>query len=1081
MLSRPIGGAILTALLVSTGLPVGAQTSVFDAPGSETAAGNFYQAGELGAAVDAPAVSESREPIDQSLPATEAVTRDTGTVSTAGFINFGYLQNNNVTPYLHYEALTHIAPPFVNFDTNGNLTNPGTFTSRDVNLRVGGSADRAGTKIIMCVRNNGFNEAILASVMQSPAKQDTLVAAVAQLVKNDPYCQGVNFDFEFQWTGATRDGITQFLQKMRAALPQPYEVSVYVHAIYSSTYWNVPAIINNVDYLLYSTYDWATGNTAHAPSDFNNCVPHIVTYLNAGVPPEKLVLTWASYGRRWTGVTAYNQNNGGAGDDSMGFFNGLYDTTLRQSNGGPFTSNYVTGDEIGWYTYSSGATNYVTVRETPESIEYKISSALSFPGNNGQHAGVRLGGVGWWSLMWVSDYYNGFQMYDPLANAAVSRAPYYRHIDLLAQEILKNPAQESFVLESFENTNSHWRDPNEAPSTSGDTDNNSSFARVAAPAGAGRPAGTVNAGRLVFDFESGSGNRVFLRHELLNNDVETAVTDKNAALALISKNSRIRGSYYVASSYTGRNLRLALVDSQGEVEVSQPTALPATAGWHTFEWDINDPAQAVGWTTGEVALRNGDGVVETAGPGARDISFAGFIVEGGGAGSGTIYFDDVTYEDHAPQDKKYVINEFRYADSGAEFVEISGPAGPFPGDMQLISYNSADGSVFKSTPLSSYSIPASGLFVVGDTGVPGASGSTGVRPASWTGDDIPNTAPSGLQLYGSSSGYVYDSVVYRAHGGIQDLARTSTRRVAKEGPGWTGETGNGTAGNGQILTMGRMPDGADTNWNEADLSLMPPTPGQPNGASGLMGETINFSSVPPAAFQTYQSLKLVNPTGAGLSASSPGDTSVLRCVDTAGGGVVAYFGDALMGTGTGLEVSGKLFIPAVSHPAQAVAIGFCGTQGSTFFSASPAGNGYENGYWLIYENSTNDLADGQSNHPQQFEFLMASNNRQDSEIARPLGLRKTAAQVSAATGTWANFRLRIDPMATPGDQLVAQINNVDIYRGVIPTGGRTTGAFMVGFREAQGGAVLANEGTWIDDLLIAPANAASGISDYQLY
>lgn len=1050
--------------------------------------GNFFQVQELETleALDSaapattaasPAAAQPAEATVTAADATQQEPRATGPALAPGFINFGYLQNSTVLPYVQYEAFTHIATTFVPFGADGHIVSSTGLTGRSANLKAGGAAQRAGTKVIMCVNNNGFSTANLDGAMSTAANRTNLVNDVVSLLTNDTYVHGVNFDFEPSWGTVTRDNITLFLQQLRSALPPQYEISVYVHPTYSTTYWgNIGTVANYVDYVLYSTYDWGT-SYAHANSDFNNCLPQIDKYLQAGVPPEKMVLTWASYGRRWTSVTAYNGTNDTA-DQSRGFYDGLYETTLRQANGGPFTDNYVTGDEVGWYTYNVAGTNYTTVHDTPASLEYKISAALSYPG--AVNTGARLRGVGWWSIMWVSNYLNGFQSYDPISAATVTRPPYYRHIDLLDQEILKPPAQQRFTLESFENTNDHWRDPNESPDTAGDTDKDSTFARLAAPAGAGKPAGTVNAGRLVFDFENASGNRVFLRHELVNNVGETAITDTNAELARINKNSTIRGSYYVSGNYSSRQLRLALVDGQREVEVSDPITLPSSSGWYTFQWDINDAAQINAYNTAEPTLVDGDGVVDTASPDARDISFLGFIVEGGGAGAGTIYFDDVTYEAHAPADKSYVINEFSYANNSSEFVEIYGPAGPFPADMKLLTYNSANGAVLKTTSLGGLSIPASGLFVVGDPAVANTSAPNGTSTGWSTGDDLPATAPSAVQLYGSTSGYVYDSIVYKAFGGLGDLVRTSTRRVTQEGFGWSGETGTGTTANGRAVAFGRIPDGTDTNVNENDISLMPPTPGTPNGALGITGTTFNFNSVPADSFQTYQAAKLTNPTTAGIPASPDGGNAY-RCIDTNGGGVVAYFGDANLGAEGGIDATGYLYIPATSHPVQAVALGLCVSQGSTFFSGSPGGAGYENGYWLIYENGAVNLADGRSNHSGQFELVMASHDNMDSTIASPLGSRKSLAQLSAAANTWVPFRLKMDPAAAPADQFVVQINSIDVYHGAIPAGGRTTGAFALGFRENDGGTIAATEGTWIDGLRINPASAPAGVQDFMLY
>jgi hypothetical protein len=146
----------------------------------------------------------------------------------------------------------------------------------------------------------------------------------------------------------------------------------------------------------------------------------------------------------------------------------------------------------------------------------------------------------------------------------------------------------------------------------------------------------------------------------------------------------------------------------------------------------------------------------------------------------------------------------------------------------------------------------------------------------------------------------------------------------------------------------------------------------------------------------------------------------------------------------------------------------------------PDSSGYEDGYWLIYENGTVNLNDGQPNHHNQFQFVMASNDNQDGELTRALGTNKNLAQLGVTAGSWADFRLTLNSTAPAGDQLVAQINGADVYRGPIPENGRTRGAFVVGHREAGGG-VSATEGTWIDDLLINHAAPPSKVQDYELY
>ena len=93
---------------------------------------------------------------------------------------------------------------------------------------------------------------------------------------------------------------------------------------------------------------------------------------------------------------------------------------------------------------------------------------------------------------------------------------------------------------------------------------------------------------------------------------------------------------------------------------------------------------------------------------------------------------------------------------------------------------------------------------------------------------------------------------------------------------------------------------------------------------------------------------------------------------------------------------------------------------------------------------------------------------------------KTLAEVSATNGAWTTFRLSINPGAA-GDQLRAEINGVAVYSGAIPTGGPTSGAFQVGFRENHSGLPASNEGTWIDNVTINMDTVPVGLSRFELY
>src|SRR5690606_22740687 len=109
--------------------------------------------------------------------------------------------------------------------------------------------------------------------------------------------------------------------------------------------------------------------------------------------------------------------------------------------------------------------------------------------------------------------------------------------------------------------------------------------------------------------------------------------------------------------------------------------------------------------------------------------------------------------------------------------EIYGPAGSFPAGMQLRLFNGS--TVVKTVSLSG-SVPNDGggfgYYVVGDAGVPNVDSTTGFGA-----DDLTDTNPSALQLYNANTGVIYDSVVYKAFGGLSDLIRLENNDVVGEG------------------------------------------------------------------------------------------------------------------------------------------------------------------------------------------------------------------------------------------------------------------------------------------------------------
>jgi spore germination protein YaaH len=1036
-----------------------------------------------------------------SLSVSQLAAQEPTNAISDEFITLGYVQSTTASWGYHYHAMTHLAMTFTDFDANGNLVNPGSWTNRSILFRPGGKADRNGTKILLTIRNQDFSSSVMSSVMLDPAKRANLISKLVALVGNDPGCHGINFDFEPVPYGAgVGSAIVDFSHELRAAMPDK-ELSKYVGPTYSSTSWpNLPGLMEALDYVNISCYpysgSWSATSRAIAPitqdGGSRGYRDNTDLFMQNGVPPNKMVLTLASYGYSMvTTSTAYGANKV-SNLSSIGYTQGRFATSLGTPQR---TRNYKTLQESLWYTTPRGVGEYNHYNYDDEfTIGLKIRGARNWHGN--QYTGQRLRGVGFWSLAWMGPNFLGSYASTDLetGSTGVLKTRTYPMVYQELQETLSRPGTREFVLEKWEydsasisasdrNRWDRWRDPKDSEDNIGVVSGQTGRSIVATP-GSNKPPASNYCLQLSYGFTSDANSRLFYRWEILGDHVFTTTRDVFGAVGHVPANSTVKVSM-LAPGAAGRSIRFVAMDAKGELETSK--AFPLSAGtWTTLEWDLWDdsPGNILPYTTNHDQYLSGDGILDSAmvvdidGDGttttdivpARDIAVVGFLIESNGvSGNGLVYLDELRYSPGPREGRQYVINEFRYHDTTRQYIEIHGPAGPIPSGLQLRVATGASGAVTASIPVAG-SIPDSGdgtgLLLIGTSSVPN-------RNITAANGFLNAVTPAGMQLIDTQTGYIHDAVTYRAYSGTGRLDGPRMALVTGNGYPWLGEanTGSGTVATDHY-GFSRYPDGANTWINGADFGLAVPTPGSSNGGSIKEADlpvTFDFQTVPPGAFQTYQPFTLANPVTAGLPASPSGGLAH-RSVDTGGGGVISFIGDRALGeSGQGYRVTGEWFIPAsnVGTPVQSVAVGFCGSQGTTFFTASPASSGFEDGYWLIYENRDGAaLNDGRADHPGTFEFVMATNNGVSPAPVQFLG-SATRASAGIGEGTWAPFELVIDPTVEPAGQLTAKINDTVVYDGPIPIGGPTRGAVQIGFRENHAGNPVASEGTWVDNLQIS--------------
>ncbi|MGH9381985.1 MAG: lamin tail domain-containing protein, partial [Thermoanaerobaculia bacterium] len=200
-----------------------------------------------------------------------------------------------------------------------------------------------------------------------------------------------------------------------------------------------------------------------------------------------------------------------------------------------------------------------------------------------------------------------------------------------------------------------------------------------------------------------------------------------------------------------------------------------------------------------------------------------------------------------------VVNEVDYdqpGTDGAEFVEIvntGAAAVSLAGvELRLVNGNGGGAVVYQTIELPAVELAAGGFFVVCGNAANTANCDLDVSPDT---NLVQNGGPDAVAL--AFGGEILDTVSYEG----------DTGAPYTEGSG----SGLEDAGSAQLLGLSRLPDGADTDQNNVDLSLRCITPGEPNSS-----DTTNCVTGPP------QELEIWQVQGPGLASPFVGTPAITR-------------------------------------------------------------------------------------------------------------------------------------------------------------------------------------------------------------
>jgi len=423
-----------------------------------------------------------------------------------------------------------------------------------------------------------------------------------------------------------------------------------------------------------------------------------------------------------------------------------------------------------------------------------------------------------------------------------------------------------------------------------------------------------------------------------------------------------------------------------------------------------------------------------------------------------------------------VINEFMYDMDGTdagEYIELYNTSSS-PEDIsgwQVLLVNGAAGTAYNTITIPALTtLLGNDYYVIGNQTTINAVW-PGVVDLNINLDNIlQNGSPDAIVLKNGSATLI-DAVNYE--GDAVFVVGAETPNAISEGG--TGSIRTRAIATTRVGSIGRLPDGADTNVNLEDFHPIVASPGSANTGISLPFSD-NFDGGANAAWMAgFVQIRVVNPASTGPMVASPQGGDALEVVDVTGGGDTAYLGGAFKL----INVEGYIWIPADAANGWTTGLGIATKCEPNWFSDA-IGNGLEKGFYLDYQNGAlgGTLKGGTYPAHSGSADLIAVNTSATLNTGLVTGTVATTlgTTTSVSKGAWNTFRIGCD---TNSNLVYAYINGVEIFRGALPAGyNLTAGGVVVGFRESHAGTPVAGEGTWIDALMI---DTNTSVSDWSIY
>ncbi|MFT4416288.1 LysM peptidoglycan-binding domain-containing protein [Fredinandcohnia humi] len=306
-------------------------------------------------------------------------------------VNLGYMYFGNTKEYVNTviqtgHSVNIVSPSYFDINPDGTLK-----LTYQVDPAFIETMHKQGVRVVPFLSNHWNREVGRAMLQNKELAAQQIADAIARY-----NLDGVNVDIE-NVTDIDRDNYTEFVRLLRTKIPPTKEVSVAVAANPNgwNTGWHGSYDYTNLakyaDYLMIMAYDESyPGGDPGSVASYSWVEKSIQYALNQDVPPDKVVLGIAHFGRYWIEGQSYG---------GFGISNTQVETMIQRYNGTVVfdeisktpkaTVTIKEGDPL---TFVGGAAlspgTYTIWFENEESIRHKLQLVSKY----------NIRGVGNWSL-----------------------------------------------------------------------------------------------------------------------------------------------------------------------------------------------------------------------------------------------------------------------------------------------------------------------------------------------------------------------------------------------------------------------------------------------------------------------------------------------------------------------------------------------------------------------------------------------------------------------------------------------------------------------------------------------------------